>query len=82
MPARSWRSVCGFPVLDPRDSKIVKVANIVVEWLDATYTAFKVPIGVAVYQDCGVLGILTACDIIAGQESPNSAMQEFLPHGG
>ncbi|BDA43662.1 Potassium voltage-gated channel subfamily H member 7 [Coccomyxa sp. Obi] len=64
--ARSWRSVCGFPILDPRDSKIVKVANIVVEWLDATYTAFKVPVGVAVYQDCRVLGIFTLCDILAG----------------
>ncbi len=64
---RRGRSVCGFPVLDPRHSRVVKVSNIVVEWLDATYTAFKVPIGVAVYQNSTQHGLLTVCDIIAGR---------------
>jgi hypothetical protein len=61
------KSICGLPVFDPRHSRIVKVADIALEWLDATYSAFKVPIGVAIYQDCAKLGLLTMCDMIAGQ---------------
>lgn len=39
------------------------------EWLDATYSAFKVPIGIAVYQDYSTFGVLSCLDIIAGGES-------------
>lgn len=38
------------------------------EWLDASYSAFKVPIGIATYQDYSSFGVLSCLDIIAGQD--------------
>lgn len=54
-------------LLDPRTSRIVKATEVITEWLDATYSAFKVPIGIAVYQNYCSFGVLSCLDIIAGR---------------
>lgn len=65
LPHRS-ASIWGLHLLDPRTSCVVKASEVLTEWLDATYTAFKVPIGIALYQDYRSFGALGCLDIIAG----------------
>ena len=45
----------------------MKATEVLTEWLDATYWAIKVPIGIAVYQDYSTFGVLSCLDIIAGE---------------
>ena len=44
----------------------MKATEVVTEWLDASYTAFKVPIGIALYQEGTSLGVLSCFDFAAG----------------
>ena len=46
----------------------MRATEVLTEWLDATYSAFKVPIGIAIYQDYSTFGVLSCLDIIAGEE--------------
>lgn len=54
------------PLLDPRTSRVVRLFAAAIVVVDGSYSAFKVPIGAAVFQDFGRLSVLTACDIAAG----------------
>ncbi|CAL5221214.1 g3363 [Coccomyxa viridis] len=59
-------SIFGLQLLYPRNSRVVRATEVLTEWLDATYSAFKVPIGIAIYQDYSTFGVLSCLDIIAG----------------
>ncbi len=58
-------------MLDPRTSRVVKVFAAAIVGVDAIYSAFKVPIGAAVFQDFNKISLLTICDLAAGVRACN-----------
>ena len=66
LPVLRRPSFIGLQMLDPRTSWVVKFFAADIISVDAIYSAFKVPIGAAVFQDFDKISLLTLCDLAAG----------------